>query len=138
MPLHWGRSCCFASSQLAGISGATHAHLKEFKIFINNEERAPVSYMTASHPPCNFSPHHWQQVYVNTSIKLDSWPAGSDKRKDVFERGKKDDVHFGGDGKTVPVIITRLFSVLRPQFPQSKPLMCFRLSQFGGWLITMK
>lgn len=83
-------------------------------------------------------PHHWQQVCVNTSIKLDSWPAGSDKRKDVFEPGRKDDVHFGGDGKTVPVVITWLFGLLKPQFPQSKPLMCFRHSQFGGWLITMK
>lgn len=84
------------------------------------------------------SPHHWQQVCVNTSIKLDSWPAGSDKQKEVFEPGKKDDVHFGGDGKTVPDVITWLFGLLKPQFPQSKPLMCFRHSQFGGWLITMK
>lgn len=41
-------------------------------------------------------------------------------------------------GKTVPAVITRLFRLLKPQFPQSKPLMCFRHSQFGGWLITMK
>lgn len=45
---------------------------------------------------------------------------------------------FGGDGKTVPVVITWLFGLLKPQFPQSKSLMCLRHSQFGGWLITMK
>lgn len=64
---------------------------------------------------------------MNTSIKLDSWPAGSDKRKEVFEPGKKDDVHFG-----VPVVITWLFGVLKPRFPQSKPLMCFQTQLIWG------
>lgn len=62
---------------------------------------------------------------MNTSIKLDSWPAGSDKQKKkekMFEPGGKDDINFGCDGKTVHVVIAWLFALLRPQFPQSKPL----------------
>lgn len=53
---------------------------------------------------------------------------GVTSEKEVFEPGKEDDVHFAGDRKTVPVVITWLFGLLKPQFPQSKPLMCFRQS----------
>lgn len=96
------------------ICSTTHIHLKEFKIFI--KMRRGLLFLTSlplpRPPPLLFSTHHWQQVCVNTSIKLDSWPAGSDKRKEVFEPGKKDDVHFGVDGKTVPVVIAWPFGVL--------------------------
>lgn len=77
-----------------GISGATHVHLKELELFI--KMRRGLLFLTSllcSLPP---SHHQWQQVCVKTSIKLDSWPAGSDKRKDMLEPGRKDDVHFGG------------------------------------------
>lgn len=38
----------------------------------------------------------------------------------------------------IPVVITWLFGLLKPQFPQSNSLMCFRHSPFRRWLSIVK
>lgn len=54
-------------------------------------------------PPPPPPPHHWQQVCVNTSIKLDSWPAGSDKRKErCLNREGRMMCILGATGKPPP------------------------------------